>query len=32
MNDYKLLKRIFTNFIVDGNEIPVDYIKYKGNR
>ena len=30
MNDYKLLKRIFTNFIVDGNEIPVEYLKYKG--
>ena len=31
MNEYKLLKTIFDNFSVDGNEIPVEYIKYKGN-
>ena len=30
MNDYKLLKNIFTDFIVDDQEIPVEYIKYKG--
>lgn len=30
MNDYRLLKNIFTNFIVDEKEIPVEYIKYKG--
>jgi len=30
MNDYKLLKRIFTNFTVDQVTIPVEYIKYKG--
>lgn len=31
MNDYELLKTIFTNFTVDGEVIPVEYIKYKGN-
>ena len=30
MNDYKLLKRIFTNFTVEDKSIPVEYIKYKG--
>ncbi len=30
MNDYRLLKTIFTNFIVDGKTIPVEYLKYKG--
>ena len=30
MNDYRLLKSIFDNFIVDSQEIPVEYIKYKG--
>ncbi len=30
-NDYRLLKTIFTNFVVDGNTIPVEYIKYKGD-
>ena len=32
MNDYKLLKRIFTNFTVDDEKIPVEYIKYKGKK
>ncbi len=31
MNDYKLIKRIFTNFIVDEKTIPVEYIKYNGD-
>ena len=31
MSDYQLLKNIFTDFTVDGNIIPVEYIKYKGN-
>lgn len=31
MNDYRLLKTIFTNFIVNEIEIPVEYIKYKGS-
>ena len=30
MNDYKLLKTIFTHFVVEDQEIPVEYIKYKG--
>ena len=32
MNDYELLKNIFSNFTVDGVVIPVEYIKYKGNK
>ena len=32
MNEYKLLKRIFTNFTVDDEKIPVEYIKYKGKK
>lgn len=32
MNDYKLLKRIFTNFTVDDEKVPVEYIKYKGKK
>ena len=32
MNEYQLLKTIFTNFIVDGNTIPVEFIKYKGSK
>lgn len=32
MNDYKLLKRIFTNFTLDDEKIPVEYIKYKGKK
>ena len=31
MNEYELLKSIFDNFIVAGEEIPVEYLKYKGN-
>ncbi len=31
MNEYQLLKTIFTDFIVDGESVPVEYIKYKGN-
>ena len=31
MNEYKLLKTIFTDFTVDEKIIPVEYIKYKGN-
>ncbi len=31
MNEYKLLKTIFTDFTVDEKTIPVEYIKYKGN-
>lgn len=30
MNDYDLLKSIFENFVVDGKEIPVEYIEYQG--
>ena len=30
MNDYKLIKTIFTHFVVEDQEIPVEYIKYKG--
>ena len=32
MNEYKLLKTIFDSFKVDGEEIPVEYLKYKGNK
>ena len=31
MNEYRLLKTIFTDFTVDEEIIPVEYIKYKGN-
>mgnify|MGYP003322907501 CR=1 FL=1 len=31
MNDYELMKSIFTGFSVDGHLIPVEYLKYKGN-
>ena len=31
MNEYRLLKTIFENFTVGGIEIPVEFIKYKGN-
>ncbi len=30
MDDYRLLKTIFNNFVVDGITIPVEYIKYNG--
>ena len=30
MNEYELMKSMFDNFKVDGKEIPVDYLKYKG--
>lgn len=32
MDDYKLIKNIFTNFKVEGKEIPVEFIKYKGSK
>ncbi len=31
MDDYQLMKTIFTNFAVGGVNIPVDFITYKGN-
>ena len=31
MNEYELLKSIVDNVIVAGEEIPVEYLKYKGN-
>jgi len=31
-SDYKLLKNIFTDFKVDDEEVPVEYIKYKGSK
>ena len=31
MSEYRLLKTIFENFTVDGVQIPVEYLKYKGN-
>jgi hypothetical protein len=31
MNEYRLLKTIFEDFTVDGEAIPVEYLKYKGS-
>ena len=31
MTEYQLLKSIFTDFTVEEETIPVEYIKYKGN-
>ena len=32
MNDYELMKSIFSNFSVGGVEIPVEYLRYRGNK
>lgn len=32
MNEHELLKFIFTDFNVDGVSIPVEYLRYKGNK
>lgn len=31
MNEYKLLKQIFSNLYVNENKIPVNYLTYKGD-
>lgn|SRR5574344_2393416 len=31
INDYELLKTMFSNFAVEGNLIPVEFIEYTGN-
>ena len=30
MNDYELLNQILNNLIVEGKEVPVEYIEYTG--